>query len=348
VQIDLHRSFVYSHLLQATCTALRFFVSAIKNVVKGAAFRRIGRSSCARAPSSAHARCRQALQESLEFRTGPQAQPSAAAFLRCRGAVFSDRRIAATNVLQQSWKMRRKRSEPGDSSKAVAYIRVSTADQANGLEAQQSAIASWAAAKGVTVVAWAVDRGVSGSTSPADRDGLMDALGALSQHQAGLLVSANRSRFARDVAIAAAVERLAQESGARAITADGVDASATPEGALIRSVLDAFHAYELAVIRARTRAGLAAKRARGEALGNTPYGWGARERNGVKMLVENVTEQSALTVMQRMRDSGRTYAEIALALDEKQLPSRGKRWHASSVLRSLRSAERQRRATVSC
>ena len=49
-----------------------------------------------------------------------------------------------------------------DQSRAVAYLRVSTEDQALGPEAQRAAIEAWAARQGVQVLSWHLDQGVGG------------------------------------------------------------------------------------------------------------------------------------------------------------------------------------------
>ena len=67
-----------------------------------------------------------------------------------------------------------------------------------------------------------------------------------------VLVAAKRDRFARDVVVAATVERVAAKAGATVATADGMSAEDSPEGALLRTMVDAFAAYERAVIAART------------------------------------------------------------------------------------------------
>jgi DNA invertase Pin-like site-specific DNA recombinase len=67
-----------------------------------------------------------------------------------------------------------------------------------------------------------------------------------------VLVAAKRDRLARDVVVAATIERLVQDAGARIVTADGVSAEATAEGQLMRTLLDAFAQYERARVPART------------------------------------------------------------------------------------------------
>ncbi len=155
-----------------------------------------------------------------------------------------------------------------DRSVAIGYIRVSTDEQSNGVEAQCAAIESWAAREGVRIASWHVDRGVSGASAIASRPGLLDAIAAAEAARCGL-VAAKRDRIARDAMIAAMVER---DCGV-VRTADGASDGIGPEGALMRTLLDAFAAYERELIKARTKAALAAKLARGERLGAPPYGY---------------------------------------------------------------------------
>ncbi|MGH9601658.1 MAG: recombinase family protein, partial [Terriglobales bacterium] len=59
------------------------------------------------------------------------------------------------------------------------------------------------------------DEGVSGGVSLDQRPGLLAALVALKDHDASVLLVAKRDRLARDVLVAAMVERLAERTGAR-------------------------------------------------------------------------------------------------------------------------------------
>ena len=161
-----------------------------------------------------------------------------------------------------------------DSNTAVAYIRVSTDRQELGPEAQRAAIAAWASREGVTVAAWHVEAGVSGAAAIADRPELVAALASLTVHRAGVLVVAKRDRLARDVMNAAMLERMALDAGARIVSAagEGTDSN-DPSAVLMRTLVDAFAQYERAMIAARTKAALKAKRARGERAGTVPYGF---------------------------------------------------------------------------
>ena len=156
---------------------------------------------------------------------------------------------------------------------AVAYVRVSTDDQALGPEAQRASIEAWAAREGVQIASWHVDAGVSGASPIEERPALCGALAALREHGAGLLVVAKRDRIARDVVVAALVERAAGAARARVVSVDGVGNGDSPADAFMRTVIDGAAAYERALIRARTKAALGVKRARGERAGEVPYGY---------------------------------------------------------------------------
>lgn len=227
----------------------------------------------------------------------------------------------------------RRRRASTDSKLAVAYIRVSTEDQNLGPEAQRTAIERWAASHGVTVVSWHVDQGVSGACPVEDRSGLLDALTSLHDHRAGLLLAAKRDRLARDVVVAATIERLVLLERARVVTADGVSAEDTPEGALMRTLLDAFAAYERAVIRARTRAALAVKRARGERIsGRAPLGF--RFEGG--RLVEEPSEQALLACVRDLRSGGASFREVVEQLNASGVTIRGGRVWETTLVRALR------------
>jgi DNA invertase Pin-like site-specific DNA recombinase len=210
-----------------------------------------------------------------------------------------------------------KTTKQGDPKLAVATVRVSTEDQNLGPEAQRAAIRTWAERNGVQVISWHEDR-LSGATPVEDRPGLLGALQAIRERGAGVLVAAKRDRLARSVAVAATIETLATEAGARVLTADGVAADEGPEGELLRTLLDAFAAYERSLIRARTRAALQAKKRRGERLG--------RPRKAVDAnLVARVRE---------MRKRGLSWARTAALLSKQTR----RPVHVTSLVRLLERA----------
>lgn len=191
---------------------------------------------------------------------------------------------------------------------AVAYYRVSTDDQS--VDAQRDAVRAWAARANAVVVSEHVDHGISGGADVADRPGLIAALSELTP--GAVLVVAKRDRLARDVVIAATVGAMAKKAGATIVSADGVSSDDTPEGQLLRTLVDAFAAYERALIRARTRAALAAKRARGEATSHAPWGYTIGPD---KRLVEDDREQYVLALVSELRDAGMTLRDVVRELE---------------------------------
>jgi DNA invertase Pin-like site-specific DNA recombinase len=164
------------------------------------------------------------------------------------------------------------------------------------------AIEKWAGARGVRVAVVFEDHGISGGAPAEKRPGLLAALAALRENNAGLLVAAKRDRIARDTVIVAMVEQAAGRAGAAVTTADGASDGAGPEGQLMRGIVDVFAAYERGVIKSRTRAALAVKRTRGERIGGIPYGY-ELTADGVH-LAENVDEQAIIQQIRALRTAG--------------------------------------------
>jgi DNA invertase Pin-like site-specific DNA recombinase len=212
-----------------------------------------------------------------------------------------------------------RRTTTTDPHRAVAYLRASTDDQALSPDAQRAAIVSWATREGVTIIAWHVDQGVSGAADLVDRPALAAALGSLRAEGAGLLVVARRDRLARDVYLAAAIDRAVSTSGARVVSADGTANGDTPADAFMRSILDAAAAYERELIRARTKAALGAKRARGERAGTVPYGFTA---DTTGRLVACPAEQAVIAQVRALRTAGLSHRGIVGELERAGLVGR--------------------------
>lgn len=152
--------------------------------------------------------------------------------------------------------------EPRSPTSAVGYIRVSTEEQTLGPDAQRAALERWVLTRGVQLVGLFEDRSVSGATALDRRPGLLAALDCMETSNAGLLVAAKRDRFARDVIIAAQLERLVERVGVKLVSTDGASDGDSPEATMMRRILDVFGAFERDLIRGRTRAALATKRAK--------------------------------------------------------------------------------------
>jgi DNA invertase Pin-like site-specific DNA recombinase len=228
----------------------------------------------------------------------------------------------------------------GDPKVAVAYLRVSSDEQQ--VQQQQDQIERWAQAHGVRVESWHADKDVSGASPVDKRPALHAALAAARTCKAGLLVAWKRDRLARDTGTAVAIERIAEEVGVKVVTADGLDVADSPEGQLVRGMIDLIAQYERALIRVRTRVALQAKKRRGECVGTAPYGY---EAVGGK-LVPLATEQATLGRMRELKAAGLSNRAIAMVLEREGHRPRGKRsgnaprpagerWHVTTVQRAL-------------
>lgn len=211
---------------------------------------------------------------------------------------------------------------------AVAYLRRSTDKQDLTFEVQREAILRWAKSNDVTVTSWHEDE-ASGGTDIDKRPGLMAATEALDG--ADYLVVAKIDRLARDSFTSALVERLCQRKGASVASADGAGNGDGPEAQLMRSLLAAFASYERALIRTRTKAALAAKRARGESTGGaSPYGFTV----DAGRLVPSDTEAEAVARARELRRQGLALRTIgAMLTSEGYLPRTGTTWHPTTLAR---------------
>lgn len=217
-----------------------------------------------------------------------------------------------------------------DPRKIIGYLRVSTDEQTLGPAAQRAALEQWAAGNGAELVAVFVDQGVSGGAALDKRPGLMAALAAVREHGAGVLLMAKRDRLARDTMLAAMIERMAERDGATVRTADGTGEGDAPESVLMRRIVDAFAEYERLLIRARTKAALAVKKARGERTGDIPYGC-RLAADGVH-LEGNASEQHVIEMVNQDRRSGLSLRAICAKLDATGIqPRGGRRWHPQTV-----------------
>src|SRR5580658_2885437 len=146
----------------------------------------------------------------------------------------------------------------GNPRVAVAYLRASKNEQRLSRDAQRTTIEAWARREHIRVAVWCLDQGVRSVSPIPERPALRSAFLALREHEAGVLV------------VAAGVERAVTIAGARVVSASGEGNGDSPADAFIRTVIDGAAQSEHGLIRARTCAALAAKRAHGERVGSVP------------------------------------------------------------------------------
>jgi DNA invertase Pin-like site-specific DNA recombinase len=200
----------------------------------------------------------------------------------------------------------------------VAYLRVSTAEQALsglGLEAQRATIAAYAERKALTIVGEYCDEGISAKCLKG-RPAALAALDAVCSGSAAGLRVAKMDRLSRSVVDGAGLmERAAREGWALHFADLDLDTS-TPAGEMAANIIISGSQYERRLISQRTRDALAAKRARGELLG-------ARPALPVEITRRIINE----------RGKGRTFQAIADGLMADGIPTaRGNtRWFPATI-----------------
>jgi len=209
------------------------------------------------------------------------------------------------------------------SPRFVAYFRVSTNRQGRsglGLDAQREAVAQFLAGRGATVVTEFVEVESGGKD---DRPKLHEALAVCQREKAALLI-AKLDRLARSVAFIANL----MDSDTEFVAVDMPYASR-----FVLHVLAAVAEHERQIIGERTKAALAAAKARGVRLGLNGRLLAARYRADATTFAVEIA--GAITTA---RGAGaRTTQQIANHLNGVGLPSRqGGRWHPCSVARVLR------------
>lgn len=214
----------------------------------------------------------------------------------------------------------------------VAYYRVSTSQQARsglGIEAQKDALRRFTASEGMEIVAEFVEVETGKGADALDRRPELALALAEARKRRCAVAVAKLDRLSRDVhfisgLMAHRVPFLVAELGS------DVDP-------FILHLFAALAEKERSMIAVRTKAALAAAKARGVTLGN-PKIQEARRR--ALKAVEASADRHAANVVPVIREVQKTGAstlrEIATALNARGVSTpRGGRWHASSVKNAL-------------
>jgi DNA invertase Pin-like site-specific DNA recombinase len=214
----------------------------------------------------------------------------------------------------------------------ISYLRVSTAKQGTsglGLEAQRKAVLDYLDGGKWTLVAEVVEIETG---KRADRPKLAEALALCRLHRATLVI-AKLDRLARNVAF---ISNL-MESGVDFVAVDFPQANG-----LTVHILAAVAEHEAKMISERTKAALAAARARGQQLGGDRAG-NIREISHLGRLAsaqlrrERARQRAAdlVPIIADLRERGVTsLRQIAAALNERGVPApRGGAWAPAQVHR---------------
>ena len=228
----------------------------------------------------------------------------------------------------------------------VAYYRVSTDRQGRsglGLDAQRQAVADRVRSAGGRLVDEYTEQ-ESGRLTDRDRPQLHLALASCRARRATLII-AKLDRLARNTLFLLTV---VEGSGQGGVTfCDLPNIPPGPVGKFMTTQLASVAELEAGLISERTKAALAAAKARGTKLGNPNILAGDRtaQRAGHRRQRER-SQQRAADLLPHIRDAQLTGAkslrEIAAKLTAWGIapPSGGAQWHASQIRRVLKIGEK--------
>ena len=222
-------------------------------------------------------------------------------------------------------------------TRCIIYLGVSTDEQQEsglGLEAQLAACHAMAARMEWEIVL-VLEDSMSGGLPLEKRTVLLDALTALTR--GNILLVAKRDRLSRgDMMTTAMIEAAVKRAGARIVSAAGEGTeSDDPASVLMRRIVDAFGEYERLLIKARTRAALLAKKARGERYGQVPYGR-RLAGDGIRLVADQAEAETVRLIIE-LRAAKVSLRAIAGELDRRNIPTKsGRPWKHSTVHDVLR------------
>ena len=211
----------------------------------------------------------------------------------------------------------------------VAYYRVSTDRQGKsglGLDAQRAAVEAFQSRAGGTLKAEFTE---VQSGNDNNRSQLSEALKLCRLTNSTLLI-AKLDRLSRNVAFLATL----QQAGTKFVACDLPEANE-----LVVHILAAVAQAERKAISERTKAALAAARARGVRLGNPRLRPGTATSAAVARKARSVkTERRAFELREVIENAelqgNQTLRQLARYLNDIGIPSaQGKHWHANSVRR---------------
>jgi len=215
------------------------------------------------------------------------------------------------------------------SAKLVSYLRVSTDRQGReglGVEAQRAAVARFAEAEGLEVIAELVEVETGkGADALERRPVLAQALAQAKKAKAAVCV-AKLDRLSRDVAF---IANLMVQRVPFIVTELGADVDP-----FMLHIYAALAEKERALISERTKAALAMRKAQGVRLGNPTNLQEAAEKGAaVNRKAADDFARNVLPIVRQLQSAGTTSLQgLARALNERGVrTAQGGAWHATSV-----------------
>lgn len=204
--------------------------------------------------------------------------------------------------------------------KAIAYVRVSTQEQAKSglsLEAQEKSLRAYCELRNLDLQKVVIDASVSGGKPLSSRPGGSEVVEAVNRKEVEVVVALKLDRVFRNTADCLVTTEQWTKKGVSLHLTDmggnAVDTSSST-GRFMLTVLAGVAEMERTLIRERTIAALQHKKTKGERTGSIPYGW-MLEEDG-KTLIKNEDEQEILSIAKELREAGLSLRKVAKKLHE--------------------------------
>jgi len=222
--------------------------------------------------------------------------------------------------------------------RAIAYVRVSTADQADhgvSLEAQEGRVRDWCVANGYVLGEVFVDRGLSGGRAD-NRPALQQALAATRRGDA--LVVYSLSRLARSTRDTLEIADALEIQGADLVSLSEKIETTSAAGRMTFRLLAVLAEFERDVISERTSMAMRHMRANSRFTGGrVPFGFTLLGNGELEAVPE---EQAVIAKVQALHALGETsLRKIAAVLGQEGQLSRTGRFYVPEQIRRMLRAE---------
>ena len=220
------------------------------------------------------------------------------------------------------------------------YSRVSSVEQASdgksSLDDQERVIQGVAMIHGIASVTMFRDIGISGSVPLRERPGGRALLEAVKPGD--WILASKMDRMFRSTRDALVMVEDLRKVGIGVVLADisNTPLNDTGTGAFLLNIKAAVADLERDMIRERTAAGRASKKARGGHVGgDAPYGYRKIGTGAAAMLEADEDEQKIISQMRSMKDSGYSFTRIANTLNDLGVSAREGKWWQRQIMRAL-------------
>ena len=231
--------------------------------------------------------------------------------------------------------------------KAVGYVRVSSNDQHNSVEAQEAKIRAQAEIKEYTLLDTIIDE--DEFSGDMKRPGIQRVLEMIRKKTVAAVIFAKWDRMSRSVRDSMEILELGRKHGVALISiAENFDTESAM-GRCMFQIMASFAEMERTMIGSRTRDGLKNIKASGFAIGTAPYGYSIvprtadeKERREHTKLVVNKSEQMVISLINVMRKDRLKWDDIASRLNKLGYRRRtGSEWDFRGAHQIWRLAQKQ-------